>query len=938
MKRKRTPAKRKHPFTNGGADAVREAEAQLRSLTEQWLVGIVIIQAGQFKYVNRAVIKMMGYSRAELLAAASVLEFVAEEDRARVRENLRLREEGENPTINYSFRVRRKDGALLDLDVVGSRVSFQGRPAVMSTVLDVTERKRAEITLRESEHRYRLLFENMLDGYAYCRMLFDHGEPQDFVYMDVNEAFERLTGLMNVVGKKVSEVIPGIRDSNPELFEIYGRVALTGKPERFETYLRSLGIWFSIAVYSPAKEYFVAVFDNITERRRAEEQVRLLLALTQAINEASDFGSALRMALEKVCSFTHWEMGEVWMPSSDGSALELGSVCHGRSADLELFGAESKSYVFPPGKGLPGRTWVSRKPEWVKDISVGGEMFPRAPLALKAGIKSALAVPSVAGDRLLVLVFLMRETREQDAQLVEVVSAVATQLGFLFQRKQTEGALKLFRTLIDRSNDVIEVVDPETGRFVDVNERGCLDLGYSREEFLALSVFDIDPMIDKVSFAKNTNDLRKSGILRWEGIHRRKNGSTFPVEVGISHIQLDREYAVAVVRDITERTQLQAQFLQAQKMEVVGQLASGIAHDFNNLLTVINGRAELASTGLREDDPLRKDFHEIRSAGERAAALTRQLLAFSRRQVMQLEVLNLSTLVARMQNMLQRLIGEDIDLVVGPAQDGGSVVADPVQIEQVVMNLAVNARDAMPNGGALTIETRNVELDEAYAAWDTPVQPGPHVMLAISDTGDGMDEATRTRIFEPFFTTKGPGRGTGLGLSTVYGIVKQSGGTIRVYSELGKGTTFRIYLPRVEEVAHKLQPSPTLTAVEGTETILVVEDDEGVCHLAKRILQSLGYTVLTASHGAEALLLLERHDGPVHLVLTDMVMPGMSGRDLASQLEAISPQMKVLYTSGYTDDAVLHHGLLDKTAHFIGKPYTTAELARKVREVLNSQG
>jgi PAS domain S-box-containing protein len=418
---------------------------------------------------------------------------------------------------------------------------------------------------------------------------------------------------------------------------------------------------------------------------------------------------------------------------------------------------------------------------------------------------------------------------------------------------------------------------------------------------------------------------------------RRKDSSEFPLDLSLAKWTSGEGWFVTgMMTDITERKRLEAQFLQAQKMETVGRMASGIAHDFNNLLTVINGTADLALTGLKEGAPLHTDLQDIRQAGERGALLTRQLLAFSRKQIMVLEVLNLSTLIADLQGMLQRLIGEDIALVVVPAKDLGSVMADPTQIEQVVMNLAVNARDAMPKGGTLTIETRDVELDEAYAAEHPSVRPGPHVMLAISDTGTGMDAATRARLFEPFFTTKDPGKGTGLGLSTVYGIVKQGGGSIWAYSEPGKRTTFKIYLPRVEGVVRKIQHAPAVTSVQGTETILVVEDEDAVRRLAERVLQRGGYTVLTASNGAEALLVLERHDGPVHLVLTDMVMPGMSGRDLMARLEDINSRMKVLCTSGYTDEAVLHHKQLDKAAHFIGKPYAMAELTRKVREVLDS--
>jgi hypothetical protein len=393
-----------------------------------------------------------------------------------------------------------------------------------------------------------------------------------------------------------------------------------------------------------------------------------------------------------------------------------------------------------------------------------------------------------------------------------------------------------------------------------------------------------------------------------------------------------------LTQDITERKQLEAQFRQSQKMESVGQLAGGIAHDFNNLLTVINGMAELGLAQLREGDQLHEDLQEIRRAGERAAALTRQLLAFSRKQILQPQVMNLTTVVAEMESLLRRLIGEDIDLVVVPTEGLGNVKADPGQVEQVIANLAVNARDAMPQGGQVTIETRNVEVDEQYAyEHGVAVPPGPYVMLAVSDTGAGMDEVTRGRIFEPFFTTKAPGKGTGLGLSTVYGIVKQSDGFIWVYSEVGQGTSFKIYLPQVAEVTGGKRHSPTVAPAHGTETILLVEDVEGLRTLATRILESAGYTVLLAANGEEALLVLERYKEPVHLLVTDVVMPGISGQNLAKRLDRTAPGTKVLYMSGYTDDIIVRHGVLDEGMPFLSKPFTVVELTRKVREVLDSQ-
>ena len=398
------------------------------------------------------------------------------------------------------------------------------------------------------------------------------------------------------------------------------------------------------------------------------------------------------------------------------------------------------------------------------------------------------------------------------------------------------------------------------------------------------------------------------------------------------------------LRDITERKRgeaerekLEEQLRMSQKMEAIGSLAGGVAHDFNNLLSVILSYTGFAMEGVRDGDPLKDDLLEVKKAGERAAALTRQLLAFSRKQVLQPVALSLNQSAIGVEKMLQRILGEDIDLVQTLAPDLGLTLADPGQIEQVLMNLVVNARDAMPEGGKLTIETSNVEIDEEYAARHVAVKPGSYVQLAVSDTGCGMDEQTRTHIFEPFFTTKEKGKGTGLGLSTVYGIVKQSGGNIWVYSELGQGTTFKVYLPRdfSATAATDIKPSTVTKRATGTETILVVEDEEALRKVALRTLGAAGYKVLTASDGDDALLKSTQHAGDIHLLLTDVVMPRMSGRVLAQNLLRARPAIKVLYMSGYTDNAIVHHGVLDAGTQFLAKPFTSAALMEKVREVLD---
>jgi len=393
---------------------------------------------------------------------------------------------------------------------------------------------------------------------------------------------------------------------------------------------------------------------------------------------------------------------------------------------------------------------------------------------------------------------------------------------------------------------------------------------------------------------------------------------------------------VGAAADITEQRQLEEQLQQAQKMEIVGRLAGGVAHDFNNLLTVINGMADLVLAGMADDDPVRRDLTQIRLAGDRAAALTGRLLAISRRQILKPEIVDLSAIADGLRDMIQRLLGEDIALVLELAPDLAGVKADPGQIEQVVLNLVVNAVDAMPDGGVLTIETRTVHVDAVYAAEHPGTRPGPHAMLAVRDTGVGMDESVRRRVFEPFFTTKTLGKGTGLGLSMVYGIVKQSGGSIWFQSEPGHGSRFTIYLPYVTGSPAPRPAPPAAAMARGHETVLVVEDEPPLRDLAARILASAGYTVLQAASGADALALLERHAEPVHLVFTDVVMPGMNGRELAARLATLRPAIRVLYTSGYTEDAILRHGVLDDPGRFLSKPYTPSVLRRRIRETLDS--
>jgi two-component system cell cycle sensor histidine kinase/response regulator CckA len=466
-------------------------------------------------------------------------------------------------------------------------------------------------------------------------------------------------------------------------------------------------------------------------------------------------------------------------------------------------------------------------------------------------------------------------------------------------------------------------------------------LGYRPEEMIGRSMFDFMDA-DARRAAEEQVERRRQGIAEAHEIElQRRDGTKVMTVISASPIVDESgEYAGALgmVTDMTEHRRLETQVRQRQKMEAVGQLAGGVAHDFNNLLTVIKGFSAFLIEDLAEGDPHRDDVREIDNAAGRAAALTRQLLAFSRQQVLEPRVLDLNELVTQLEKMLRRLIPADVAITTTFSPDLGLVEADPGQIEQVVMNLAVNARDAMPDGGTLTIETENAELDRTFDPGHTSaaIVPGPYVVLVVRDTGCGMDKGTQARIFDPFFTTKEKGKGTGLGLSTVYGIVKQSGGYVWVDSEIGKGTTFRVYLPRVtvesEDTGRATTAGP---ARRGAETILLVEDDEAVRAMARRILGRGGYRVLEATTGAEALKMCAEGDEPIDLILSDLVMPEMGGRELATQVRALRPRARVLLMSGYTEEAAMKRSVLDPSEAFLSKPFTPDALTRKVREVLD---
>jgi PAS domain S-box-containing protein len=523
----------------------------------------------------------------------------------------------------------------------------------------------------------------------------------------------------------------------------------------------------------------------------------------------------------------------------------------------------------------------------------------------------------------------------------EILTFVARQLASAVEIKRNEQALRRsearYRSLVQSSVYGIYRASLE-GRFLDVNPALITMLGYGSPEEVLL----LDPEKDVFALPEEhtrlIEDFKRNG--RIDGLEvkwKRKDGKDVTVRLSgraVSSADEPADVLEAIAEDVTERRVLEDQFRQAQKMEAVGRLAGGVAHDFNNLLMVISGYTEVILAKLEVDHPLYEKGRAIQQAADRATTLTRQLLAFSRKQLLELKVVDVNAIVQDMERLLSPLIGENIELITNLSAEAGHTRADAGQLEQVLMNLVVNAKDAMPEGGKVTIRTQNIAVDESHRWVQTFIRPGQYVMLSVSDTGMGMDKETQSRIFEPFFTTKEKGKGTGLGLSTVYGIVKQSGGYVMVQSEKGHGTTFNIYLTRVEAAAGQSVAPVARAAEGGSETVLLVEDEDSVRQLVRDTLAAKGYHVVEADNGQAGLDAAAKMDGTIDLVITDVVMPGMSGRELAEQLLKIRPETKVLYLSGYTEDAIVSEGTIESGTAFLQKPFTLQNLSRKVREVL----
>lgn len=563
-------------------------------------------------------------------------------------------------------------------------------------------------------------------------------------------------------------------------------------------------------------------------------------------------------------------------------------------------------------------------------------------LASRIGLHSFLVVPLRLRDAKLGQVMILRHRAESgpfSSHDVDLASGLADHAALAIDSARAQEELRAsearYRVMFDNSPLPKWLYDAETRQMLAVNETAVRLYGYAREQFTAMRFEDLGAPEDAPAIvAALHHELETSHLGVWR--HRTHDGSVILVEVTSHALALHgRACRIAVGYDVTEQTRLEEQLRQAQKMEAVGRLAGGVAHDFNNILAVILGYSEALLRELEPGRGIRADIEQIHAAGKRAADLIRQLLAFSRQQVLDPKIVAVNEVLGNMSPMLRRLLGEDVELVLEADPSLGNVRVDPGSLEQVILNLVVNARDAMPNGGKLVIATGNVSLDEAYARTHLGTNPGRYVKLAVIDTGIGMDRQTQARLFEPFFTTKQVGKGTGLGLSTVFGIVRQCGGGIAVESEPGRGATFQVYLPHVDGAAEVSRTAPPPAPQKGSETILLVEDNDPVRRVVRQILEEHGYQVLEARVASEALRLCADHAGTIHLMVTDVVMPEMSGPELAKRVAVARGGTRVLFMSGYADDSAMQHGIKDPATAYLQKPFTTEALTGKVRELLD---
>ncbi len=698
--------------------------------------------------------------------------------------------------------------------------------------------------------------------------------------------------------------------------------------------------WVEVAITNclsnPAVEGLVASFLDVTALHRMEAERQVISEVVHALNQTANLDQLLARHPSSTKKVLYAENCFVALhdPTQDAFYFPFFVDQLDAAPPPQKVGRSCTAFVFRTGSAM-----LIPQSEFDRLAQQGEVELVGSPSPAWLGVP--LKTPTATIGVLVVQNY--QNESAYDMRDLEFLDSVGGHIALAIERRRSEEALRksesVFRLLFSRNPLPTWVMEDDTLQFIQVNDAAVRQYGFTPEEFRRMSMFDLWPEEQQSSLEAPAR--KDCAAARYEGLckHRKKDGKVLEVEI-ISH-QFDyseRKVRLVVAQDIGERHLLEQQLRQAQKMEAVGRLAGGVAHDFNNLLMVIKGHTELLMNALPPADRMSRKISQIDRAADRAAALTKQLLAFSRMQVLQPRVMNVNGVVEDMGKLLPRLIGEDVELRIRTAPDLGSIRADASQMEQIIMNLAVNARDAMPTGGHLMIETSNADLDRTYNSTHPIVKPGRYVLLAVSDTGTGMDAETQTHIFEPFFTTKEAGKGTGLGLATVYGVVKQSGGFIWVYSEVGKGTSFKIYLPRVEQPEDKASmPLAFAEAPRGMETILLAEDEQDVREVAREFLESGGYTVIEAVNGADALRLAAQHEATIDLLVTDMVMPGMTGRELAGRLQQQHSGIGAVYMSGYSEQAAAETAQADINMRLLTKPFSRGGILRAVREALNTR-
>jgi len=863
------------------------------------VMAIHTIKEGRFVDLNEACARLGGFKREELIGHTMEEYDLIPDGELKEKVDRKLKEEGR--ARNIESKIRTKDGEIRTVLFFADPVTINNEPCLLAVSVDITEREEEASALRLSEEKYRTLVENSLQGVTILQ--------EDHVVF-CNSTYAAMTGY------SVEEILHLSPDQLASLVHPDDRTAVAGRfrallegapiDPRFEFRgFKREGSTIWVEAYASNIEYngkraIQSVYLDITERKNAENALRESEERFRLIAETIDEIFWIVDETEARAIYLSPAYDRIW-----GYPRER-VVNNSDPFMMDMVHPDDREFVTANRKRLKGGKRVSYDSRINRPDGSIRNIWDRAyPIFNKEG----------------------RITR-----LVGVGQDVT-------ERRSAEEALKeskeYLNQIINCIGDPIFVKDREH-RLTLVNDALCAFTSMKREELLGTT--GLPPTLAKSLWDQEEAVFLTGSESLTEDVFDEAQGNTRTVMTKKTLLadKKGNKQIVGVMRDITEHKRLESQFLQSQKMEAVGVLAGGVAHDFNNLLNVINGYTELLLDDVAPGEPLRNELEQIRDAGQRAAALTSQLLDFGRKQILQPEIMDLNQVITDMSSMLRRMIGEDIEIVFDAMKTPAMINADPAKVQQVVMNLLVNARDAMPNGGKVSIETDSVGFGESYGRDPQIIKPGPYILLTIRDNGMGMDAATQAHAFEPFFTTKAKGKGTGLRLSTVYGIVKQSGGFISVSSEVGKGTTIKTYFPQAEGTVSALPTeSQSHSDLKGKETVLLVEDEAAVRALTGRILRDRGYNVLEATDGMEALRVSQEYASEIHLVLTDVVMPGMGGKALVSRIQELRPKIKALFISGYTDDAISHHGILDSDVAFLQKPFTLEGLIRKVRDVLD---